>query len=58
MKNIGGLQTIPKLPRRGASKKTPTYTKDLVLVGNLEESVNLSLQEIVQPLNQLGLKSL
>ena len=31
--------------------------EDSILVGNLEELVNLSLQEIVQPLNQLGLDS-
>ena len=41
-RNLGGLQTILELPRRGASKIIPTYTKYLVLVGNLEELVNLS----------------
>ena len=55
---LGGLQTIPDLPRRRAPKRVPTYTEDLILVGNLEELVNLSLQDIVQPLNQLGPNSL
>ena len=54
MKNLGGLKTIPKLLRRQASRRVPTYTEDSILVGNLEELVNLSIQEIVQPLNQLG----
>ena len=54
MKNLGGLQTTPKLLRNRAPKRLPTYTEDSILVGNLEELVNLSLQEIVQPLDQLG----
>ena len=56
-KKIGGLQTIPELPRRRAPIREPTYPEDLILVGNLEELVNLSLQEIVQPLDELGLDS-
>ena len=51
MKNLGGLQTIHELPRRGARQRAPTYMEDSILVGNLEELVNLSLQEIVQPLD-------
>ena len=54
MKKLGGLQTIPKLPRRRAPRRVPTYTEDLILVGNLEELVNLSIQDIDQPLDQLG----
>ena len=57
MKNLGGLQTILELPRRQAPRRVPTYMEDSFLVGNLEELVNLSLQEIFQPLNQLGLDS-
>ena len=53
-RKIGGLQTITELPTRGASKITPTCTKDSVLVVNFKELVSLSLQEIDQLLNQLG----
>ena len=54
VKNLGGLQTIPKFLRRGVTKRTPTYTEDSILVGNLEEFANFSLQEIFQPLDNLG----
>ena len=36
VKKLRGLQTIPELPRRGASKRIPTCTEDSILVGNLE----------------------
>ena len=58
VKKLGGLQTILELPRRGDYRRTPTYIEDSILVGNLEELVNLSLQQIVQPLDQLGPDSL
>ena len=45
------------LPRRKYSRKIASYTKDSILVENLEEPVDLSIQEIVQPLDQLGLES-
>ena len=51
LKNLGGLQTILELRRRQAPRRVPTYMEDSFLVGNLEELVNLSLQEIFQPLN-------
>ena len=54
VKKLGGLQTIPELPRKRDPRRAPTYTKYSILVGNLEELVNSSLQEIVQPLDQLG----
>ena len=53
MKKLGGLKEIPTLLRRKASKKVPSYIEDLILVGNLEELVYLSIQEIFQPLDQL-----
>ena len=56
-KNLRGLQIIHQFTRRGASKIIPTCTKDSFLLGNLEELLNLSLQEIDQPLNQVGPKS-
>ena len=55
MKKIGGLPIIPELPRRGYKKKDCPILEDLVLVGDLEELVETTLQEFVQPLNQLGL---
>ena len=58
VKNLRGLQTILELPRRRAPRRVPTYTEDSILVGNFEELVNFSLQEIVQPLDQLGPDSL
>ena len=50
MKKLGGLKTILELLRTQAPRRVPTYTEDSILVGNLEELANLSLQEIVQPL--------
>ena len=57
VKKIGGLKVNPALPRRNTSKKVPSYTKDSILVENLEELVDLSIQEIIQPLDQLGPES-
>ena len=57
IKKLGGLKVIPALPRRPSSHKLPSYTKDSILVENLEELVDLSIQEIVHPLDQLGLES-
>ena len=48
------MKIIHALQRRHASKKVPSYTKYLILVENLEELVNLSIQEIIQLLDQLG----
>ena len=56
-KNIGGLRIIPSLPRRDFRKKDRPYLEDSVLVEDLEELVETTLQEVVQPLNQLGLDS-
>ena len=57
MKKLGGLKAIPRLPRRHDSNKVPSYTEDSILVESLEELVDLSIQEIIQPLDQLGPKS-
>ena len=51
------MKAILELRRKQASRKVPTYTKDSILVGNLKELVNLSIQDIVQLLDQLGLDS-
>ena len=48
------MSNIPDLPRRQARIRERSYTEDLVLVGDFEELVDLTLQEIVQPLDQLG----
>ena len=56
--NLGGLKAIPELPRRKSSKKVHTYTEYSILVGHLEDLVNFSIQDIVQPLDQLGPVSL
>ena len=53
-KNIGGLLIIPALPRREYRKKDRPILEDAMLVGDFEELVEKSLQEVVQPLNQLG----
>ena len=53
-KKIGGLPIIPALPRREFCKKYRPQLEDLVLVEDLEELVETTLQEVVQPLNQLG----
>ena len=54
VKSIGGLPTIPNLPRREYKKKDRPILEDSVLVGDLEELVEVALQEVVQPLNQVG----
>ena len=54
VKSIGGLPTIPDLPQREYKKKDRPILEDLVLVGDLEELVEVALQEVVQPLNQVG----
>ena len=54
VKNIGGLPIIPDLPRREYKKKDHPILEYFVLVGDLEELVETALQEVVQPLNQLG----
>ena len=56
-KVLGGLSNIPNLPRRQASIREIPYIEYSVLVGDFEELVDLTLQEIVQPLNQLGPES-
>ena len=53
VKNLGGLKAIPALPRSRASKKVPSYIEYSILVENLEELVYLSIQEIIQSLDQL-----
>ena len=57
-KKLGGFPDILDLPRRQARRKECPYIEDLVLVGDFEELVDLPLQEISQPLNQLGPESL
>ena len=57
IKKIGGLKVIPTLLRSPASKKVPSYTRDSILVEKLEEWVDLSIQEIVHPLDQLDPES-
>ena len=52
-KNIGGLLIIHALPRRECKKKDCPILEDIVLVEDFEELVELALQEVVQPLNQL-----
>ena len=52
-KNIGGLPIISVLPRREYQKKDRPQLEDSVLVGDIEELVEATLQEVDQPLNQL-----
>ena len=52
--SIGGFPIIPDLPRREYRKKDRPILEDSVLVGDLEELVEVALQEVVQPLNQVG----
>ena len=52
-KNIGGLSIIPTLPRGNYQKKYLHILEDGVLVGDFEELVEIALQEVVQPLNQV-----
>ena len=54
VKIIGGLLTIHDLPRREYKKKDRPILEDSMLVGDLEELVETTLQEVVQPLNQVG----
>ena len=53
-KNIGGFPIVFVLPRREYQKKDRPQLEDLVLVEDLEELVETTLQEFVQPLYQLG----
>ena len=53
-KNIGGLPIIPTLPKRKYQKKDHPILEDAVLVGDVEELVETTLQEVVHPLNQVG----
>ena len=57
IKKLGGIKVIPSLSRRKASNKLASYTKDSILVENLEELVDISIKEIVQPLDQLDPES-
>ena len=54
VKKIGGLPIIPDFPRREYKRRDRPILEDSVLVGDLEELVETSLQEVVQPLNQVG----
>ena len=54
VKKIGGLPIIPGLPRREYKKKDHPILEDSVLVGDWEELVEVALQEVVQPLDQVG----
>ena len=45
--NIGGLLIIPELTRREYKKKDRLVLEDSVLVGDLEELVEKTLQEVV-----------
>ena len=56
-KKIRGLPIIPALPRRELRKKERPYREDSMLVEDFEELVETILQEIVQPLDQLGPES-
>ena len=51
VKKIGGLPIIPELPRREYKKKDRPVLEDSVLIGDWEELVETSLQEVMQPLN-------
>ena len=57
VKKLKWLKVIPILPRRTDPKKVVSYSQDSLLVENLEELLYFSLQEITQPLDQLGPKS-
>ena len=57
MKNLRGFPNISDLPRRQAHRRVSVYIGNSVLVGNFKELIDLSLQEIDQPLNQLGPES-
>ena len=47
VKSIGGLPIIPDLPRIEYKKKDRPILEDSVLVGYLEELVEVALQEVV-----------
>ena len=47
VKKIGGLPFIPILPRREYRKKYRPIVEDTVLVGDFEELVETTLQEVV-----------
>ena len=47
VKSIGGLPTIPDLPQREYKKKHHPILEDSMLVGDLEELVEVALQEVV-----------
>ena len=47
VKKIGGLPIIPDLPRREYKRRHRPILEDLVLVGDLEELVEIALQEVV-----------
>ena len=47
VKSIGGLPIIPDLPRREYEKKDRPMMEYSVLVGDLEELVEVALQEVV-----------
>ena len=51
VKKIRGLPIIPFLPRREYWKRYHPQLEDSVLVEDLEELVEASLQEVDQPLN-------
>ena len=53
VKNIGGLPIIYVLPRREYQKKYQPQLEESVLVEDLEELVEATLQEVVQTLDQL-----
>ena len=57
VKNIGGLPIISILPRREYQKKAHPQLEDSALVEYIEELVEIALQEVDQPLDQLGLDS-
>ena len=47
VKETGGLPIIPELPRREYKKKDRPIVEDFVLVGDWEELVETTLQEVV-----------
>ena len=57
VKKIGGLPIIPEFPRREYKRKDHPVAEDSVLVGDWEELVEKSLQEVVLPLNQEGIET-
>ena len=54
VKNLGGFPIIPDLPRREYKKKDRPIVEYSLLVGDWEELVETSLQEVELPLNQEG----